>query len=197
MPDHPHPRPLLLASTSPFRRELLARLGVPFETVAPDADETPLPGESPQHLVTRLAELKARAVAATRTGLIIGSDQVASTGDGILGKPGSHARAAAQLNYLSGRQVSFYTGLCLLDTAGDTVQVDMVPFHVQFRTLTADQIERYLRAEQPYNCAGSFKSEGLGITLFEKMAGDDPTALIGLPLIRLTSMLAQAGILLP
>jgi septum formation protein len=189
--------PLVLASTSPFRRELLQRLGLPFETAVPDVDETPMPGETPQALVQRLAELKARAVGFTRGGLIIGSDQVASTGADILGKPGTHEKAAAQLAFLSGKRVSFYTGLCLLNSASGELQLDMVPYHVQFRALTGTQIEHYLRAEQPYNCAGSFKSEGLGITLFERMEGDDPTALIGLPLIRLTSMLANAGVVLP
>jgi MAF protein len=191
-----HP-PLVLASTSPFRKELLQRLGLPFETAAPDADETSRPDETPEALVLRLAEMKARAVGANHNGLIIGSDQVASTGADILGKPGSHEKAAAQLAFLSGKRVSFYTGLCLLNSASGNMQLDMVPFHVQFRTLADAQISRYLHAEQPYNCAGSFKSEGLGITLFERMEGDDPTALIGLPLIRLTSMLANAGVVLP
>ncbi len=189
--------PLILASTSPFRKELLQRLGLPFETAMPDVDETPQANESPQALVQRLAELKTRAVGGVLKGLIIGADQIASTGTDILGKPGSHEKAAAQLAFLSGKRVSFYTGLCLLNSASGDMQLDMVPFHVQFRTLSDEQINRYLHAEQPYNCAGSFKSEGLGITLFEKMEGEDPTALIGLPLIRLTSMLANAGVILP
>jgi septum formation protein len=191
------PPRLVLASTSPFRKQLLGRLGIDFVTVAPDVDETPRPGEAPRDLVVRLAEAKARAVGATQAGLIIGSDQVATTGADILGKPGDHARAAAQLAFLSGRRVTFHTGLCLLNSISGEMQVDDVPYHVVFRALDADRIERYLRAEQPYNCAGSFKSEGLGITLFERMEGSDPTALIGLPLIRLTGMLAQAGIVLP
>lgn len=189
--------PLILASTSPFRRELLERLRVDFRTAAPAVDESALPGESPRDLVIRLAEAKARAVGTTQRGLIIGSDQVATTGQDILGKPGAHARAAAQLAYLSGRRVTFHTGLCLLDSVSGTVALDEVPYHVVFRVLDAARIERYLHAEQPYHCAGSFKSEGLGITLFERMEGDDPTALIGLPLIRLTSMLAEAGVTLP
>jgi septum formation protein len=189
--------PLVLASTSPFRRELLQRLGLPFETSAPDVDETPRPAETPAALVLRLAEMKARAVGAARNGLIIGSDQVASTGIDILGKPGTHEKAAAQLAFLSGKRVSFHTGLCLLNSASDELQLDVVPFYVQFRPLAEAQIERYLAAEQPYNCAGSFKSEGLGITLFERMEGEDPTALIGLPLIRLTTMLANVGVVLP
>jgi len=189
--------PLVLASTSPFRKQLLERLGIDFLIAAPGVDETALPGEAPRDLVTRLAVAKARAVGSTRPGLIIGSDQVATTGSHILGKPGNHARAAEQLAFLSGKRVSFHTGLCLLNSVNGELQVDEVPYHVQFRTLGAEQIEHYLRAEQPYNCAGSFKSEGLGITLFERMEGDDPTALIGLPLIRLTTMLAKAGVSLP
>lgn len=189
--------PLVLASTSPFRRELLQRLGIPFTTAAPDVDESPLPGEAPDDLVQRLSASKARAVGRTRTGLIIGSDQVATTGEDILGKPGNHERASRQLQQLAGKTVTFHTGLCLLDTVKDTQQLDVVPFSVEFRQLSAKQIEHYLRKEQPYNCAGSFKSEALGITLFRCMRGDDPTALIGLPLIRLTDMLAAAGITLP
>ncbi|MGD8618244.1 MAG: Maf family nucleotide pyrophosphatase [Gammaproteobacteria bacterium] len=194
MNDNP---PLVLASTSPFRRELLQRLGIPFTTAAPAVDELPLPGETPAQLVRRLSESKARAVGKTLAGLIIGSDQVATTGEEILGKPGSHERAVQQLLQLAGKTVTFHTGLCLLDTAKDTAQIDVVPFSVEFRQLGTTQIERYLRREQPYNCAGSFKSEALGITLFKRMRGDDPTALIGLPLIRLTDMLAAAGITLP
>jgi septum formation protein len=188
---------LVLASTSPYRRELLQRLEIPFTTAAPDVDESPLPGETPAELVQRLSESKARAVGKTRAGLIIGSDQVATTGNDILGKPGNHERAVKQLQQLAGNTVTFHTGLCLLDSTRDTVQIDVVPFSVEFRQLSDTQIERYLRREQPYNCAGSFKSESLGITLFTRMRGDDPTALIGLPLIRLTDMLAAAGITLP
>ncbi len=189
--------PIILASTSPFRKQLLDRLGVTFATAAPDVDETPLTGESPAALVRRLSEAKARAIGTSFTGLIIGSDQVATTGDDILGKPGTHERAAEQLRQLSGKLVNFYTGLCLLNSESGDVQLEVVPFKVQFRQLGDEQIERYLQRDQPYNCAGSFKSEGLGITLFEYMEGEDPTALIGLPLIRLTSMLAQAGVVLP
>ena len=191
------PRQLVLASSSPYRRELLDRLGLNYITVSPAIDETILSGESPDALVERLAEQKARAVAETNDGLIIGSDQVATVDNDILGKPGGHTQAVAQLTRLSGRKITFHTGLCLLDTANHELQVDVVPFTVHFRALTQDQIERYLQREQPYNCAGSFKSEGLGITLFDKMSGEDPTALIGLPLIRLTAMLAKAGITLP
>ena len=189
--------PLVLASTSPFRKELLQRLGIPFETAAPDVDESPLADETPAALVRRLSETKARAIGKLRQGLIIGSDQVATTGNDILGKPGTHPRAIEQLQYLSGRLVTFHTGLCLLNSATNEAQIDVIPFKVQFRQLDEGQIERYLQADQPYNCAGSFKSEGLGITLFERMDGDDPSALVGLPLIRLTSMLAAAGVVLP
>ncbi len=189
--------PLILASTSPFRRELLQRLGIDFSTAAPDIDESAHPGEKPSELVRRLSEAKARAIGASRQGLIIGSDQVATTGDDILGKPGSHEKAVEQLKYLSGKSVCFYTGLCLLNTETDTARVEVVPYTVLFRRLDDSQIENYLRADEPYNCAGSFKSEGLGITLFERMEGDDPSALIGLPLIQLTTMLREAGITLP
>ena len=189
--------PLILASTSPFRRELLQRLGIDFSTAAPDIDESAHPGEKPSELVRRLSEAKARAIGASRQGLIIGSDQVATTGDDILGKPGSHEKAVEQLKYLSGKSVCFYTGLCLLNTETDTARVEVVPYTVLFRRLDDSQIENYLRADEPYNCAGSFKSEGLGITLFERMEGDDPSALIGLPLIQLTTMLREAGIVLP
>lgn len=190
-------RRLILASTSPFRKELLARLGVSFETAAPDVDETRRENESATALVRRLSEAKARAIGASQPGLIIGSDQVATLGETVLGKPGSHERAMEQLHQLSGNAVTFQTGLCLLDSENDTQQLDVVPFTVHFRKLDEAQIDRYLRHDQPYNCAGSFKSEGLGITLFERMEGDDPSALIGLPLIRLTAMLENAGILLP
>lgn len=189
---------LVLASTSPYRRELLARLGVPFETLSPDVDESRLPGESPGQLVMRLAEAKARAGAGRYPrGLIIGSDQVAVCQGEILGKPGTHENAARQLAKLSGQRVSFLTGLCLFDARHNRARVELVPYHVCFRGLGMAQIERYLRAEQPYDCAGSFKSEGLGISLFERMEGDDPTALIGLPLIRLTGWLNEAGLDIP
>jgi septum formation protein len=189
--------PIVLASTSPFRKELLQRIGITFETAAPEVDESPLANETPAALVKRLSEAKARAIGKSFQGLIIGSDQVATTGNNILGKPGTHANAVEQLHKLSGKLVSFHTGLCLLNSVTGEAQIDVIPFRVQFRPLDEEQIERYLRADQPYNCAGSFKSEGLGITLFERMQGDDPTALIGLPLIRLTDMLAQAGVVLP
>lgn len=191
-------RTLVLASTSPFRRELLQRLGVTFETLAPDVDETRQQGETPEALVLRLSEAKARAGASQYPdALIIGSDQVAVCGDEVLGKPGNHAAACVQLRRLAGQRVSFLTGLCLYDAASDTVLVDLIPYQVVFRRLTDQQIDRYLKIEQPYNCAGSFKSEGLGISLFESMHGEDPNALIGLPLIRLTSWLNTSGINIP
>ena len=191
-------RTLVLASTSPFRRELLQRLGLTFETLAPDVDETRRQGETPEALVLRLSEAKARAGASQYPdALIIGSDQVAVCGDEVLGKPGNHAAACVQLRRLAGQRVSFLTGLCLYDAASDTVLVDLIPYQVVFRRLTDQQIDRYLKIEQPYNCAGSFKSEGLGISLFESMHGEDPNALIGLPLIRLTSWLNASGINIP
>lgn len=189
---------IVLASTSPFRRELLSRLCVPFEIVSPEVDESQLPGETPEVMVQRLSEAKARAGAAQfPRALVIGSDQVAVVDDEVLGKPGDHERARAQLQKLSGRTVRFLTGLCLYNAASGIAETRLVPFRVRFRTLDEARIERYLQREQPYNCAGSFKSEGLGITLFKAMEGDDPTSLIGLPLITLTSLLAKAGVVLP
>ncbi|MEW7983505.1 MAG: nucleoside triphosphate pyrophosphatase [Candidatus Sedimenticola endophacoides] len=190
--------PLVLGSTSPFRREILAKLGLAFRTAAPEIDESRRVGESPRELVSRLALEKARAVAdAHPRSLVIGSDQVACNSGEILGKPGDRTSAIAQLSNASGRVVSFYTGLCLLNTASGRSQVVCDPFHVHFRQLSMEQIERYLDIEQPYNCAGSFKSEGLGISLFTRLEGDDPNSLIGLPLIRLIEMLEAEGIHLP
>lgn len=188
-------RHLVLASTSPFRRELLGRLGLAFDTVAPDTDETPWPGEQPQHLVTRLAEAKARAVVGRfPSSVIIGSDQVACIDGAVLGKPGTRDAAIAQLRRASGRAVEFFTGLCVLDAESGEVWTIVEPFRVHFRQLTDEQIAHYLEREAPFNCAGSFKSEGLGIALFRRLEGDDPNALVGLPLIRLTEMLYQAGV---
>lgn len=190
--------PLVLASTSPFRAELLQRLSLPFETFAPEIDETPLPGESPTAMVRRLTAAKADAARSYYPAhLVIASDQCAVCNGDIIGKPGTHEKAVAQLSGFAGKEVRFLTGLALLNTNTGKMQLDVVPFGVWFRKLTTTQIERYLRKEQPYNCAGSFKSEGLGITLFEKMAGDDPNALIGLPLIQLTSFLLHEGVALP
>lgn len=188
------PRTLVLASTSPFRKALLERLSIPFLTAAPGVDESALPGETPESLVKRLAEKKARVVAAQfPDALIIGSDQVSIVNDSVVGKPGTHEAAVKQLRNASGQCVRFLTGLCLLDSATNGAQIDVVPFEVTFRTLTDNQIEQYLQRDKPYNCAGSFRSEKLGIALFEKMAGDDPNSLIGLPLIRLVTMLEKAG----
>lgn len=186
---------IVLASTSPFRRALLEKLGLAFETASPDADETRGQGEPATDLVARLAEAKARAAAAAYPGaLIIGSDQVACVDDKILGKPGNRERAFEQLRLASGKSVQFLTGLCLLNADTGHAQVVVEPFRVHFRSLTDEQIGGYLDLEQPLNCAGSFKSEGLGIALFERIEGDDPNALVGLPLIRLVRMLAREGI---
>ena len=188
---------LVLASTSPYRRALLERLGLPFRVVAPGVDETARPGEetAPERLVRRLAEAKARSVAAAAPGaLVIGCDQVAFLGGAVIGKPGSHDAAVAQLRRASGHSVDFFTGLCLIDGRDGSVQAEVVPFRVLFRRLDAGLIERYLRRDRPYDCAGSFKSEGLGVVLFEKMGGDDPSALMGLPLIALVRMLERAGV---
>ena len=190
--------PLILASSSPFRAELLQRLRLPFSTFAADIDETPLANELPQAMVLRLSEGKAQTAREHFTNhLIIASDQCAVCDGEIIGKPGSHPRAIEQLGRFSGREIIFLTGLCLLNTATGHFQTDCVPYSVLFRELTRQQIDNYLKIEKPYNCAGSFKSEGLGITLFAKMSGDDPNALIGLPLIRLTDFLAEEGIRLP
>jgi septum formation protein len=189
------PRRLVLASTSHFRRALIERLGVPFSVARPEVDETRMPGESAEALVRRLAGAKARAVAVRQPeALVIGSDQVAVLGDRILGKPGDRERAVEQLRESAGRRVDFLTGLCLVDGTTGRMEVDVVPFTVVFRSLTLAQIEAYVDRERPFNAAGSFKSEGLGIALFERMEGSDPTALVGLPLIRLVSMLKNAGV---
>ena len=196
--ENRHHPTLVLGSSSPYRQALLQRLGLDFSTSSPDIDETRLSGEQPAAFVSRLAEEKARAVARNhRHALIIGSDQAACIGSTILGKPGSRARAMEQLRAASGKRVTFYTGLCLLNTSSGRAQVICEPFHVHFRKLEGARIERYLDAEEPYNCAGSFKSEGLGISLFQRLEGEDPNALIGLPLIRLIDMLAVEGVMVP
>ena len=186
---------LVLASTSRYRRELLGRLQLPFESAAPDVDETALQGETPPQTALRLAQLKARAVAQKfPAALIIGSDQVATLDGAQIGKPGGHARALAQLKSMQGRAVVFHTALCLLNSESGRMQVREIPVTVHFRPLSEAQIEAYLRKEQPYDCAGSAKSEGLGIALVERYEGDDPNALIGLPLIALTDMLRGEGL---
>jgi septum formation protein len=189
---------LILASSSRYRRELLERLRIPFDTAVPAIDETPHAGETPEATALRLAEAKARAVAAAlpatagRT-LVIGSDQVATFDGNQIGKPGTHERALAQLQAMRGRDVLFHSALSLLDTAtGKANTVDVVT-KVRFRNLSDAALDAYLRAEEPYDCAGSAKSEGLGIVLLEAIESDDPTALIGLPLIALTRMLLAAG----
>ena len=189
---------LILGSTSPFRKELLQRFNIPFITATPNIDETPLDQESPTDYVNRLSLEKARAVAQQHpNALIIGSDQCSVLKGSIRGKPGNHYNATQQLRESSGERVSFLTGLCLYDSQTQCYQLDIVPFYVDFRKLNDAEIEAYLKAEQPYACAGSFKSEGLGVTLFKRLQGDDPTALIGLPLIRLAEMLREKGIALP
>lgn len=188
-------KPLLLASSSPFRRALLERLGLAFSSASPDIDETRRDGEPVEQLVKRLSEAKARALARTHPdALIIGSDQVACIDERVLGKPGTRERAIEQLSMASGRTLTFLTGLCLLNASSGRAQVICEPFRAHFRSLTRAEIEGYLDREEPYNCAGSFKSEGLGIALFERLEGDDPNALIGLPMIRLIGLLRNEGL---
>jgi len=191
-------RLVVLASTSPFRRELLARLQIPFETAAPETDEAALAGEAPAATARRLAEAKARAVVQRYPdALIIGSDQVAAHGNQRFGKPGRRENATAQLRLMRGKEVVFHTGLCLLDSATNRVQVCCVDTHVGFRQLTDTEIDSYLDKENALNCAGSAKSEGLGISLLSYLRGDDPNALVGLPLIALCDMLRAEGLHLP
>ncbi len=183
-------QPLILASSSPYRKELLARLGLAFEAVSPEVDESPLPEESPQNTALRLAQVKARKIAETHPeALVIGCDQVATLDGMQLGKPGNHENATKQLRMMQGRTIIFHSALCLYNAQTLTMQAEVVPYEVEFRKLSDEQIERYLRIEQPYNCAGSAKSEGLGIALISSMHGSDPNALIGLPLIKLITML--------
>lgn len=189
------PPKILLASSSIYRRTLLEKLGLIFEWANPAIDETHFPKESPAQLVSRLAEAKARQLAGLYSRhLIIGSDQVATIDGAIIGKPHTHDKAFAQLANFRGREVTFITGLCLLNPAANRIQQSIETYKVKFRELTDVQIENYLLREQPYDCAGSFKSEGLGITLFERLEGDDPNTLVGLPLIALTRLLANEGI---
>jgi septum formation protein len=192
------PARLILASSSAYRKSLLARLRLDFETVAPDIDERALPAESAAQTALRLAQAKAEAVAASvGAALIIGSDQVATLDGQQIGKPGDHANALAQLRAMRGREVVFHTALCLLDTrasAPQRLQLDSVPTLVRFRDLPDAELDAYLHIEQPYDCAGSAKNEALGIALLSSLQSDDPTALTGLPLIALVSMLRRAGI---
>ena len=184
------PQTLILASTSPYRRELLSRLGLPFEVANPYTDETRLPDEAPEAMALRLSEAKARAVSSDfPDALIIGSDQVATVNGEIYGKPGNHERAISQLRALSGKTVNFFTGLSLFNS-----RTGYVTTLVTFRELTNKEIENYLQREPAYNCAGSAKSEGLGIALLTRMQGDDPNALVGLPLIALCDLLRNQGV---
>ena len=186
---------LILASTSPYRRELLARLGVPFDVAAPDVDETPLPGESPDDTAQRLSVLKARAVAERfPEALIIGSDQVALLEGVQLGKPGTHEKAVEQLRVMRGKALEFHTALTLLNARTGSVQTANVPVRLVMRHYSDAQIEAYLRRDQPYNCCGSARSESLGIALIARYETEDPNALVGLPLIKLTEMLANEGL---
>lgn len=188
-------RTVVLGSTSPYRRELLQRLRLPFEVAAPEVDETPQAGETPRALALRLALAKARAVARRHPeAVVIGSDQVADLAGQPLGKPGEHARAVQQLQQMRGQTVVFQTALAVVCEATGFEQVDLAAVRVRFRELTDEEIEHYLRAEKPYDCAGSAKSEGLGIALLDSIENDDPTALVGLPLIRTARMLRAAGV---
>lgn len=186
---------LILASSSPYRKELLSRLEIPFECISPDIDESARENETPQQLVERLAIEKAKAIASNNpNALVIGSDQVAVHDNEIVGKPRDHDHAVEQLRQASGQTITLYTGLALINSASGNIQSEVVPYSVVFRELSDETIENYLHKEQPYNCAGSLKSEGLGIALLERFIGDDPSTLIGLPLIRLVRMLDNEGI---
>jgi septum formation protein len=189
---------LILGSSSIYRRELLSRLRLPFETMAPDIDETPLPGEAPEATACRLAQAKAAAIAARAPdALVIGSDQVATLDGEQIGKPGDHANALRQLQKMRGREVVFHTALCLYDSRPDQktpCQLENVQTFVHFRDLPDHELDAYLRIEQPYDCAGSAKNEALGIAIIERIDSSDPTALTGLPLIALTGMLRKAGV---
>lgn len=185
---------IVLGSTSPFRKALLERLCIDFTCDAPDIDETPLDNETVEQMVVRLAIAKARAIAGSHSNaLIIGSDQSAILQGEKLSKPGNFENAFRQLSRASGQKITFQTGLCLLNTKSGNIQSACIPYTVVFKELTAAMIENYLHKEEPYNCAGSFKSEGLGIALFERFEGDDPNALIGLPLIQLVNFLNNEG----
>jgi septum formation protein len=192
------PRRLVLASSSRYRRQLLDRLGLAYTCLSPDIDESPGPDESPEATALRLAQVKAQRIAATcEDALIIGSDQVAVLDSQRIGKPGDHDTAAAQLRAMSGRVTVFHTAVCLLDASSGALQSRVVPTRVRMRSLDDAEIERYLRRDQPYDCAGSAKIEAFGITLVEAVDSEDPTALIGLPLIALCAMLRHAGVALP
>lgn len=186
---------VILASSSPYRASLLAKLSLPFTCQSPDIDESPLTNETVSAQVARLAFIKAQAIATQYTdGFVIGSDQLAMCQGDVLGKPGNHYNARLQLQQLSGKTVTFYTGLCLLDCTNKQQQTIVETFEVSFKALSDQQIQRYLSIEQPYDCAGSFKSEGLGIALFDKLQGRDPNTLVGLPLIALVELFSNWGI---
>lgn len=188
---------LVLASSSPYRRELLARLRLPFDFRAPSIDECRREGEAPEALVQRLAEEKARRIAEEYpTAWIIGADQLVRCGDQILGKSGNTENARQQLEAMQGRSVELLNGLCLLSPSGPA-RVELIPYRVDMRPLTSEEIARYIEKERPFDCAGSLRAEGLGISLIERMIGEDPSAIIGLPLIRLSTMLREAGFSLP
>jgi MAF protein len=198
MPSPAPPPTLILASSSPARKELLQRLRLPFQHASPDINERPLPGETIADMVIRLSRAKAHAVARLYPGaLIVGSDQALILEGSILGKPGSHMKAREQLLQMAGREVTFHTGLCLLNTRNGRSQTTVEPYTVRFRQLPQAAIENYLLAEQPYSCAGSFKAEGLGIALFESFSGRDPNSLIGLPLMALVDFLLNEGVQIP
>lgn len=183
---------LVLGSSSPFRKALLEKLDLSFDCDSPDIDETPLKNEHPKDMVARLAKQKAQAIAERHPhSIIIASDQCATLDGKIIGKPGNHEQAVEQLTQASGRAVTFYTSLCVFNAGTNQYEETVEPFYVYFRELSASQIENYLQKEQPYQCAGSFKSEGLGISLFSRLEGDDPNTLIGLPLIKLIAMLER------
>lgn len=183
---------LVLGSSSPFRKALLEKLDLSFDCDSPDIDETPLKNEHPKDMVARLAKQKAQAIAERHPhSIIIASDQCATLDGKIIGKPGNHEQAVEQLTLASGRAVTFYTSLCVFNAGTNQYEETVEPFYVYFRELSASQIENYLQKEQPYQCAGSFKSEGLGISLFSRLEGDDPNTLIGLPLIKLIAMLER------
>ncbi len=186
---------IILASSSPFRMSLLQRLHLPFSCISPEIDESHLENETAEGYVKRLARQKAEAIARSNPdAVVIGSDQCALLGETILGKPGSHENALNQLKRIQGETVIFHTGLCVLQNSGEFCMLEDILYEVEFRQLQEAQLEHYLQVEQPYQCAGSFKSEAYGVTLFNRMRGDDPTALIGLPLIRLAHMLEEAGV---
>ena len=195
VPPAAHTRPVVLGSSSRYRRELLERLRIPFSVAVPDVDETPRPQESPKNLALRLASAKAKAVAALHPeAVVIGSDQVADLAGQPLGKPGEHNKAVTQLRQMRGQTVLFQTALAVVCLASGFEEVELAEVRVVFRDLSDAEIEAYLQAEKPYDCAGSAKSEGLGIALLESIDNDDPTALIGLPLIRTARLLRQAGV---